>query len=187
MNWRLLLGLGLLLAAILGGWSAWKHRDQPQPQVMQTGRPDYVMRDFEMIVLDDAGSESLSLRAPLMERDPNDHTYTIATPLFLIPDDEGRNWELRADSGWASAKGDEVKLKDDVIGTSPPGSSLTGTFETAYLDVLPRENLARTDAAVTLTQPGSILKGVGFEIHTKTKRYAFKSKVRSRYEPHAAR
>ena len=30
MNWRMVLGLVLLVAAMLSGWSAWKHRDVPE-------------------------------------------------------------------------------------------------------------------------------------------------------------
>ena len=46
------------------------------------------------------------MRAPEMARNPQDETYTITTPLFLLPEEEGRSWELRAKTGWLSAKGD---------------------------------------------------------------------------------
>lgn len=187
MNWRLGLGIALLLAALASGWSAWNHRDVTEARAVSTERPDYLMRDFEVIGLDDQGQESVTLRAPSMQRDPKDQTFTIATPLFLLPDSEGNHWEMRSKTAWVSAKGDELRLFGDVRGTSPQQSAVPSTFDTQRLDVFPRRNLATTEDAVTITRPGSILSGVGFQANTKTKQYTFKSKVKTRYEPNAAR
>ena len=63
MNWRLGLGLVLLVAALFSGWSAWKQRGVEEAPVAATDRSDYLMRDFEMISLDDKGQESITLRA----------------------------------------------------------------------------------------------------------------------------
>ena len=187
MNWRMVLGLVLLVAAALSGWSAWKQHDVPEAQTPSTERSDYLMRDFEMISLDDQGLESMTLRAPEMQRSPKDETFQIATPLFLLPDTDGKHWEMRAKTAWVSAKGDEIRLSGQVNGRSPQAATVPTTFETERLNVFPRRNLASTDAAVTITRPGSILSGVGFETNTKTKQYTFKSQVKARYEPDSAR
>lgn len=92
MSWRATLGLVLLLAAIVSGWSAWKNRDVPEPNQVLADRSDYVMRDFEMIALNGEGQEAVAVRAPEMARNPQDETYTITTPLFLLPEEEGRSW-----------------------------------------------------------------------------------------------
>lgn len=187
MNWRLWLGLALLVAAAISGWSAWKHRQADVSVATTKQRPDYVMRDFEMISLDDRGQEAMTLKAPLMQRNPLDQTYTITTPLFLLPDPKGQPWELRAQSGWVAAKGEELRLRGGVVGNSPAGAQTPTEFKTASLNVFPNKNLAQTDAIVTITQPGSILSGTGFETNTKTKQYALKSQVSSRYVPKSAR
>ena len=144
MSWRGVLGLVLLVAAVLSGWSAWKQRDVPEPDMSSVERSDYLMRDFEMISLDDQGKESMTLRAPEMQRSPKDETFTITTPLFLLPDSEGQHWEMRAKSGWVSAKGDELRLTGDVRGTSPQQAEVPSTFDTQRLNVFPRRNLAST-------------------------------------------
>ena len=187
MNWRTVLGLVLLVAAITSGWSAWKQRDVAEPDAPSSERPDYLMRDFEVIGLDDQGQESITLRAPEMQRNPRDQTFTIATPLFLLPDTDGHHWEMRAKTAWVSPNGDELRLSGDVRGTSPKEGAIPTTFDTQRLNVFPRKNLASTDDAVTITRPGSILSGVGFETNTKTKQYTFKSQVKTRYEPKSAR
>lgn len=187
MSWRMVLGLALLVAAAVSGWSAWKQRDVPEPELASVERSDYLMRDFEMISLDEEGKESMTLRAPEMQRNPRDETFTIATPLFLLPDSEGHHWQMRAQSGWVSPKGDELRLTGNVKGTSPKEAAVPSTFDTQRLNVFPRRNLAASDAAVTITRPGSILTGIGFETNTKTKQYTFKSQVKTRYEPRSAR
>ena len=188
MSWRGWLGLALAVAALGFGWSAWKHRSGDSVGVAQSKqRPDYVMRDFEMISLDEEGRESITLKAPLMERNPADQTYAITTPLFLLPDSTGKAWQLKADTGWLNAKGDQLRLTGDVLGHSPEGAPNPTQFKTTSLNVFPRQNLAQTEAAITITQPGSILTGTGFETNTKTRQYAIKSQSRFHYVPKSAR
>lgn len=187
MNWRLVLGLVLLAAAAFSGWSAWNQRDVPEAPVAIASRSDYMMRDFEMISLDDKGQESITLRAPQMQRDAKDQTFQIATPLFLLPDSDGQHWEMRSATAWVSPKGDEMRLSGNVEGRSPENAPVPTTFQTERLNVFPRKNLVRTDAAVTITRPGSILSGVGLEVNTLTKQYTLMSQVKTRYEPNSAR
>lgn len=187
MSWRTTLGLVLLLAAIVSGWSAWKNRDVPPPDRAVADRSDYVMRDFEMIALNSEGIEAVAVRAPEMARNPVDQTFTIATPLFLLPEEDGRSWELRAKTGWLSAKGEELRLRGDVHGTPPEGSTQTMQFRTQRLNIFPDRDLAQTDDTVTITQTGSILTGRGFETNLKTKAFTFKSQVKSVYAPPSAR
>lgn len=187
MSWRAILGLVLLVAAVVSGWSAWKNRDVPPPSRVAADRSDYVMRDFEMIALNSQGQEALAVQAPLMARNPTDETYAITTPLFLLPEEEGRSWQLRAKTGWLSAKGDELRLRDDVHGVSPAGAATRTEFRTGQLDVFPNRDLASSNDVVTITQPGSRLTGRGFETNLKTKAYEFKSQVKSIYEPRSAR
>jgi lipopolysaccharide export system protein LptC len=181
------MGLALLALAGLFGWSAWQHRSAHPPPVATGLRPDYLMHDFEIISLNEEGNESMALRAPLMERNATNQTMNITTPLFLLPDADGNAWQLRAKTGWVNADGDELRLRGDVVGDSPQGIDTPTRLQTTHLNVFPRRNLAVTDAKVTLTQPGVILTGVGFEVDTQTRRYVLKSQVQSRYVPKSAR
>ncbi|MCW4453495.1 LPS export ABC transporter periplasmic protein LptC [Flavobacterium sp. MXW15] len=188
MSWRSVLGIALLLAAIVSGWSAWQQRDAITVAATDEGSSDYVLRDFEIIALDEQGKESTTLRAPTMERSRSDETMTIDQPLFLLPDRDGRHWQLRARTGWVSAKGEEMRLRGDVSGDSPrDGDIPVTTFRTQSLDVFPERNLARTDDKVTMTRPGIMQTGVGFEADLKSSQYRLLSQVKTRYEPNAAR
>lgn len=186
MNWRTGLGLALLVATLLFGWSAWKNRTGPAAAAAHSTQSDYILHDFEMVALDKDGKESITLRAPEMRRSAADHTYTITAPLFLIPDREGEHMEVRSRTAWVSAKGEKAILRDDVVGNSPPGVGAASEFRTSRLDIFPDQHLASTDQPVVLTRPGATLQGTGFEINSQTQQYKFKSKVKSRYVPKSA-
>ncbi|MFT4248235.1 MAG: LPS export ABC transporter periplasmic protein LptC [Pseudomonas sp.] len=189
MSWRSVLGWVLLAAAILTGWSAWRQREHGADAAAAYDGADYVLHDFEMTALDkDSGKVSLVLRAPEMHRDHADEISHITTPLFLIPDNTDQEWTLRAQTGQLSPTGDELRLRQDVMGDSPTtGNVPPTTFRTQSLDVFPKRNLAKTAAPVTMTRPGIMQSGVGFEADLKTREYKILSQVKTRYEPNAAK
>lgn len=188
MSWRTILGLLLLGIAILSGWSAWRQRPAHASGQLAVQPTDYVLHDFTIVSLGKDGKESVTLKGPEMERLRNDRTYTLRTPLFLLPDAQGRYWQLRSETGWVSADGKEIRLRGDVAGDSPvvPDAKPT-TLRTDSLDAFPDTHQVRTAAAVVMTQPGIMHKGVGFEANLQTHQYKFLSQVKSRYEPDAAR
>ena len=186
MSWRKLLGLALLVAAVATGWLAWNRRDRGEPQATATERSDYVLRDFEMAMLGKDGIESVRLQAPELQRNREDQSLAILQPLFLMPGEDG-GWRLAADQGWVNADGSLARLEGNVKGDSAEGHPVPTTFRTDRLELLPDKHLARTDNRVTLTQPGIMQTGVGFEANLRTQRYKFLSQVKTRYEPSSRR
>ena len=182
MSWRTVLTLVLLVAAAISGWSVWTHRPNQASAAVADARSDYTLHDFELVALDKLGKEAFTLRAPQLQRHPGDRTMTLATPLFLLPTNDGGYWEIRSKQGWVSAEGDEVRLTGDVNATSPQGMTPT-TFATQTLNVFPQTDRASSRDVVTVTQPGSILRGRGFDANLKSKRYTLLADVRTRYAP----
>lgn len=182
MSWRTLLGLVLLVAALVSGWSAWRMRDRTAPAGEAQQRSDYVLRDFEMVMLDRAGAESVRLQAPELQRNREDESLAIDRPVFLVPARQG-GWKLRADHGWVSPDGALLKLRGNVAGDSDGDNPSQATLRTGRLELLPDASLARTDDRVTLTQPGIMQTGVGFEANLQTRQYKLLSQVKTRYEP----
>lgn len=183
MSWRGIFVLMLFLGALISGWAVWQHRKPPPRTLAENDRPDYVLHDFELIALDGEGKESFTLRAPNLSRRPGDETMTLTTPLFLLPDAEGQYWEVRSKRGWVSADHDEIRLEGEVKANGPADALRPVTMNTDRLSVFPQKNQARTDAVVTIVQPGYILQGRGFAVSTLTKRYEFRSEVMTRYAP----
>ncbi len=183
MSWRGLLTLVLLVGAVLTGWAVWTHRKPQQILGGEGNRPDYVLHDFELTALDGEGKESFTLRAPNLSRRPDDETMSLTTPLFLLPNGQGKYWEVRSQQGWVSADHSEIRLLGAVKANGPEDDLRPITMNTEQLDVFPKQNRASSDAVVTIVQPGSILRGRGFSVSTVTKHYVFRSEVNSRYAP----
>lgn len=183
MNWRLWLTLALLAVAAATGWSLWHQTGGPAPAA-EGGRADYVLKDFELVSLDEQGRESFTLRAPRLERDPAVRTLDIATPLFVIPPRAGTTgspWEIRSKTAWVSADGDEVRLRGDVVATSRNDEGRPVRMDTQRLNVFPKTKRATSDVQVSLKQPGFILNGESLVAQLDTKRVFLKD-IKARYE-----
>lgn len=185
MSWRGIATLLLLAAAVVSGWALWRQRNQDQALAVPTGRADYVLKDFELTALDEQGQESFTLRAPRLARDPSAKTLDISTPLFLIPPragSQGEPWEVRSKTGWVSAKGEELRLRGDVKAVSV-GAAAPTTLASEEMNVFPKTKRASSAAQVTVTQPGSILRGRGLEVSLDSKQYTLHSEVHTTYVP----
>ena len=182
MNWRLSLTLLLLLGAIATGWSVWR-MSHPADDGLLHARPDYVLRDFEITSLDKQGKESFTLRGPMLQRDPSDKTMQLATPVFLVPDREGRYWNVSADHGTVPADGDQLQLAGSVLATSPANAPPATRIQTERLVLFPRENRATSPAAVTVTQPGFTMNGIGMRADFNRQQVSLLSQVSARYDP----
>ena len=134
-------------------------------------------------MLDKQGKESFTLRAPELTRSPGDRTMALATPLFLIPGtDGGTGWEVRSRTGWVSAGGNELRLRGDVRARSGhPTRPLLMRSE--QLNIFPEAKRATSAAPVTVTQPGSILRGQDMTMLLDSKHVRFDSNVKVRYVP----
>lgn len=184
VNWRTAIGGILLVIAVISGWSLLRNRDKATEVTVDDGSVDYVLHDFQITVLDDQGQESTTLRAPRLERLRVDRTMNITTPVFEMPDADGNHWTLRADTGWVSEKGEEMRLRGNVNGDSPTvGNTPATTFRTTHLNVFPKDKVARTDALVTMSRPGMEQSGVGFELDSGNNTYHFLSQSKGRYTP----
>lgn len=186
MNWRLAFTLLLLAGAIVTGWSVLRHRDRGAPPASAGGRSDYVLHDFELIALDEDGTESFTLRAPLLQETPGARTMELATPLFLLPDEDGRYWRVRAQRGWISEQRDRIRLRGDVRVTSPPEGD-PAAMRTEELNVFPKKKLATSELAVTVTEPGLTMTGRGLRAELDAKRFTLLSQARTRYVPSSSR
>jgi lipopolysaccharide export system protein LptC len=185
IGWRGILGLVLVAAALLSGWAVWTQRAPEPPSGPASGRSDYQLYDFDLIVLEDDGSEAFTLRAPHMARQPGDLSMSLETPLFLFPsDDDGQDrWEVRALEGWVSPEGDEIRLMREVRAVGPGSGAGRARLETERLDVFPRTDEARSDQRVTIVDGRSTIRGLGLRVNLATKRYVLLSEVESRYAP----
>ena len=183
MNWRQAIVIGLLAGALASGWLAWRAHDEPGAEAEIDVRSDFILRDFEVVTLDGGGRESFSLRAPELVQTPGARTLELATPLFLMPDEHGSRWEVRSDTGWVNEKSTLVQLRGNVVADSPMGASRPTVIRTEQLDIHPQDRRATSEAVVTITTPGTTLRGTGMEADLAGKRIQLLSKVSLNNDP----
>lgn len=181
VNRRGLLIAGLVLTLVGGSWLAW-HLRLPAPANDFVGPPrsDYTLDDYHLVVLDELGAESFMTIGPYLARDPNTESMALDKPRFTFPAKDGKgDWNGFAEDGWIDKKGTEVRLSRGVILDGPKTvNNGPVKIRTDRITVLPKEQTAHTDAAVTITRDASILTGVGMDANMKTKLITLLSTVR---------
>ena len=183
MSWRTAIILVLLAGALLTGWHAWKSRTVVDADAPAEVRSDFILRDFEIIALNGEGQESFALRAPEMHQTPGARTMELATPLFLMPVEHGGHWEVRSKTGWVNESSDLLRLRGDVVATSPAAVPPPTRIDTQSLDLFPRENRAASTADVRITRPGLTMQGRGLRAEFDRQQVSLLSDVRTRYVP----
>jgi len=182
MGWRSLLTLGLGLIALITTWSAWQRREPKPLTEFLAQRSDYVLYDFDLVSLNADGEEAFTLSAPELHQTPGARTLELTTPTFFIPQHNNRRWQVNADTGWVSANSEEVRLRGDVI-AAPMGETGQTRIETEALDLFPQQQLATSQALVTLTRPGATMRGTGMRAHLDQNRVELLSKTRLLHAP----
>ena len=190
-GWRGLLTLVLLAAALVSGWSIWNHRAPEPVRGPASGRSDYQLYDFDLVVLDAQGAEAFTLQAPRLSRQPGDASLDLATPVFQFPvgeapagDDAPVRWTMRSERAWVSPGGDEVRLQGDVRADGPGTDGMAASMRTERLAVFPRSERATSDDRVTVRNGGSIIhSGRGLRMDLANRHYQFLSDVEFRYVP----
>jgi lipopolysaccharide export system protein LptC len=173
----------LLLLAAASGWLLWQLREPPAPPALVgPPRSDYTLEEFELVALDADGRESFLARGPRLARHPFLGTLDIEQPRFVIPDRGGAPWTSRADRAWVSRDGTELRLLGAVELRGPAADPAAPRLVTERLNVYPREDRVDTEAAVTVTEPGSILRARGLRAELDARRVELLSEVRIRHE-----
>lgn len=181
---RFLPGLLLFVVAAVTGWMVWQLReDEAPPPLYGPPRSDYMLLDFEMLSLDEQGVEAFSAQGPMLSRHPHLGTLDVQRPRFLFPDSDGKPWQARAGRAWVAQDGDRLVLSGSVEFDGPPDDAGARIeVRTPDLTVLPEVNEVQTDSAVTITGPGSILRGRGLRADLDARRFRL-SRTTGHYAP----
>lgn len=183
MSLRPALWLVLVLGALTTSILVWRLRPEPAPAKEPAARSDYILRDFELVMLGEQGQESMTVSGPYLERDPDGRSLSLTEPRFSFPDQQAGRWQAQARRAWVSAKADEVRLLEEVEFLGPLSArGLQTRFSTERLDIFPELNQARSDAEVTITQGDSILRGTALRADMAAQRFQL-ARTQARYAP----
>ena len=174
MERRYWLGLGMLaLAAALTQYLVWLNRDRTNAQTFAgPPRSDYTLTDFTLDALDTQGQRTFQISGPaLARRGDSDGSIYVTSPQYLLVDGSGKPWHGRSERAWVDKGGELMKLQGAVeLHRAADGVDGPIDIATRDLDAWPRERRVASDAAVTISEPGSILSGIGMrgDLNAKT-------------------
>jgi len=173
----------LLFAAASTWWVVVLHRSEGPPPLIGPPRSDYTLVDFELIALDEQGAESFTASGPLLNRHPHLGTLDIEQPRFVVPDGKGGMWHARSNAAWVAAEANLIRLQGEALVLAPGDPASAARLSSEQIDVYPRDRRLASEDAVTVTGPGSILRGVGMRADLQTRFVELLSEVQARYEP----
>jgi len=179
----------LALAAILAvfaaitGWMVWLQDDRTTSDMFAgPPRSDYVLHRFTMTALDTGGKLAFVVDAPRLAKHPYLDTFAIEEPRFRIIDGTGDTWKASSRTAWVSADAKELRLNEAVAADrSADLDSGPLSLRTERLTALLNTNRMRSDAPVTITQPGLIMRGIGMDADLTKNRFTLLN-AKARYD-----
>ncbi len=187
MGDRLIAAAPMLLVGMLAALTFWLEQiAQPPARGVGSSRndPDYIVESLSAITLNETGTANYTLSAVKMVHYPEGDTTLLTTPKFVSYGSAKALVTITASEAVVSENGQHVYFQDNVRVTraaNGPNSELV--VRTAFLHVIPDENLAKTDRAVTISDAATTITAVGLELNNETRVIKLLSNVRGTYDP----
>lgn len=179
----------LALIAALTQWIAWLNADDAVVDTfVGPPRSDYTLANFTLTTFDASGRFQFAVEAPRLVKHPYVGSLEIDAPQFRIRDAKGLDWNARSDKGYVDGRATVLELAG-AVALHRPEQATTGPVSVrseslvAHVDT----NTVTSDVAVTVEQPGSILKGNGLVADLDARRFRLERGTSARFVPRAAR
>lgn len=178
-----------LLVAVVAGLSVWLFQGQPDKGPVVTpqtqGVPDSFMENFTTQILDEQGRPQYQLQAVRMAHYAEGDRSEFTQPRFTAFRTDGRRWVMVAESGRAENGDEKIFLNGDVTIRQWNDDTAPAELEIRTRDVrvLPADEYAETDQAVTITRREGTLAALGMQVYFRKGSLQLLSQVRGVYAP----
>lgn len=177
----------LPLLALLGATYWLNKQAQPEP-VKPDGStrhdPDTVVENFSAVKLNKHGTPYFIMSAAKMQHYPDDESTALEAPRLTLLAEDSPPLLATAESGSISRRGDEMSLQGGVVVLRGAGAKKDQLMlQTEFLNIIPDQDLASSDRAVTITEANNTVNATGLELNNKTRTVKLLSRVRSEYVP----
>jgi lipopolysaccharide export system protein LptC len=163
----------------------------PQPKLDGSSRhdPDYRMSSFVTSQTDVNGRLRYTLAAAEMTHFPDDDTTDLQRPRYTQFTLDKPYTQVEALRGYVASNGEQVQLVDNVKITRQAFAGRGEmTVETEYLNILPKQDLVRTDSPVVIKQaPKTVIYATGMVYEKDKRTLTLLHKVRAHYEKPSAK
>lgn len=178
----------IVLAILLALLTFWINQtvEQQGPKIDGSNRhdPDYTMHNFVTTQTDAAGQLRHVLAAAEMLHYPDDDTTVLQRPRFTQYTVNKPYTQIEGLRGYISSNGEEVELVDNVkiVRQAFEGKGEMQVL-TEKLLILPKQDLVRTDAPVTIKQaPKTVITAIGMVYDKKKQTVTLLNRVKVHYE-----
>lgn len=178
----------LVLAVLLALLTFWINQtvEQQGPKIDGSNRhdPDYTMHNFVTTQTDASGKVRYILAATEMLHYPDDDSTVLQRPRFTQYTADKPYTQIEGLRGYISSNGEQVELVDNV---KVVRQAFEGKGEmqllTERLLILPKQDLVKTDAPVTIKQaPKTMITATGMIYDKKAQTMTLLNRVKVHYE-----
>ncbi|OGA49398.1 MAG: LPS export ABC transporter periplasmic protein LptC [Betaproteobacteria bacterium RIFCSPLOWO2_12_FULL_62_13] len=186
MNERLTAWFPLLLLSALAALTFWLDRFVQPPASTRGGvarhDPDYIVDGLSAVRMAADGAIKHTLFAEKMVHYPDDDSTRLDSPRYVSYAAAQAPVTITAREALVSSEGENIYFRDDVLVKRAPYANKSElTMRTSYLHVIPDDNIARTDRAVTITDANTVVTAVGLELNNETRVLKLLSRVKGTY------
>ena len=173
------------LLVLLAGMTYWLERVvqgfASSPHSLMRHDPDYMVDKLLATRMDTNGRIKNTLRAVRLVHFPDDDTTEMEAPRFMSYA-QSAPLSITAKSGLVSSNGENLYFKGDVRAVRPPfGGNSELVVATEYLHILPDDNVAKTDHAVTISDARMTIAAVGMEMNNETRVLKLNAQVKGAF------
>jgi lipopolysaccharide export system protein LptC len=186
VNDRLVTWSPLLLLALLATMSFWLDR-KVQPTAHRADGstrhdPDFIVEGFSAVKMNPDGTRRYALTAKRMVHFPDDNSTQLELPRLVYFDYQRAPVTIRSETAEGVQGGGDVFFRGDVqiIRSAFANNAELGVF-TSFLQVIPDQDLAKTDKPVRMVQGSSTASSVGLEFNNATRELKLLSEVKASY------
>ncbi|MDZ4099004.1 MAG: LPS export ABC transporter periplasmic protein LptC [Methylophilaceae bacterium] len=178
----------IILLAILAMLTFWIDYTVQAPEAKIDGSsrhdPDYILNNFTTTRTNENGELRYRLTALEMRHYPDDDTTELEKPQFERYEVDKPFTTIEGNKGFVSTDAETVEFIDDV---KVVRQAFNGKGEmvvlTDRLEVMPNEEMAKTDRPVVITQaPKTVIHATGMIYDKKNQTVQLLSRVKAHYE-----
>lgn len=175
----------LLLLAVLATLTFWLNEAVQQGQKpAESARqdPDFIVDNLVARRLDADGNVKHTLYAARMTHFPHDDSTHLVSPRFVSNASLRAPVTITSRTARVSSGGENIYFEDDVHATRAAYDARSELkLDTTFLHVIPDENIARTDRAVTITDAHTVATAIGLELDSEARTVKFLSQFRGTF------
>jgi LPS export ABC transporter protein LptC len=185
--------LGVLAGLVVLG-AAWVLFDRRQlmnaiepaapKEVAKSATPGYSARHAEIVETGKDGRPMYIVRAETVRQIPDSQSVMLETVRMEMHDTMGQRWTARADYGQIFQASEDVQLTGDVLVSGTfKGSKDPAEISTERLSFDTKEDVVRTNSAVTLNWAGRRMQSKGLVANLKDQSLRLESSVHGLFTP----